>query len=1533
MTTRINDTKEFGTMKRIGVRLFLTGILLASLAACQEARDERSYVQTNVLRKDVLEGEWFYSRWVQEHTFESSYFTFKGDSTWDYGTSSMARVRFIIDENYLVAVRTYEVVANGTMPPADTGFIGEPLAAFPIEKHFDIQRQYNPSTGEVSIVTDENSRDRMWWEREYMRVDWTTNNVLGYYWASLDAYQAFGYVEREPAAWLCDEGSDCPASWQVEVATAECPDTCRDVMRVPAGMEGDFAQTVRQCGIDMGATQDQLDALTPAAGGPLTWADLAPYWTRECEVIDDVVDNPTTGETPPYYLSFVTQEVWSPAMGYYGFVCAFQIGVPCTSFRVAVRNTFLRSGPVPDYEPINVNNTLYDRFGIIRLAQQVYIRGNLPDEEEGITRDYGITDALNYWGARHDLWANDLEVGPDGRRMPGKYRPMGRRAVRPITYTLSKHFPPYLVEPSMRAAWQWNETLMGVVRQVRNQPLPSEGGAPWACQLVHPTCPAGNPQCDPHDISEFGGRLDQWDESAYQHRMEGPECALRLQANPCDVDPDQPCAEIGDIRHHFWALIDTPGAYFAGVSLPIQDMRNGRLVSANVNITQESIEDVPTSIFFQMGLFAPEDLTHVDWQRWILTEDQLMSAEYKRDYFANLGLVEHPHLAAPYGPVATEQGGATTLFNPMLMVPPAEMDAARTVIDRLEEKAERLRGMEGRAMTLSNRVGNLAGSQFERNVMDVMDTLNEYGDSLPRYHNSLPNHLRPTDEQVLDAVSPFRTSFADRIKARRDAVNQLADARHCFLPLEGFEYVDDAGIVRFAREFGTYSPAQVALWIRWMVLKGVFVHEFGHSIGMEHNFGASADPSNYHREWYEIASRHPMPDFREYETCSTTPDPYTGDIVCGYTGEDLNEYWADVRAAKEARELDGIDYYQYSSVMDYAGDIFGYTADLGPYDTAYALFTYGLRREVYNGDPRSYPFRSDSVVPYAECASGTGGLRCTHECTVNTDGTVDCPWLRKLPFVYYIGGQTCETDNDCPFSRGKGNLYPGDAANGIPAQEDVVAQRCVENYRQRELDASAPPLPRICSNYDEDWRRFVSDRTVGGDKPFYGVMYKNCGNSRVDDISWCTMHDEGSSFREVVENKWQSFDRNYLLTHFRRYRNMWGGSSLWGTFDLFGKIYQHFWYRLWYEGGDFDLDEAPHYGYGAWDQLLSAGDALNFMASVIATPDVGSYRHDTVLNAYLPIGSEEMGIGDLDIEPGLGKYQWSRFEEGLEGYFRQARQGLIRNKLEAMMALVLREWGMTYGMDERYYFNFYDMYTTELNMLFGSLMLDNPSWYAPRMTGTPDAPRLAYPQLWQGFLCGGALFGGGYPNYCNPDPRTQFDPSIPSVASSNDILRNYAVAFALAEFPVFFDTSYEQQMYVALDGGGDYFEIQGCDPQAMQAADVTENDACVLYVSPRLHKTYVAAKVEPREPWSEEYVPLSYSSVSAELLHQMNVWTTLLDQLDDPATPSADLPEECRSADGREECQSRYRTRLQRDENLLISLIDMMHKYGISSWF
>ena len=53
---------------------------------------------------------------------------------------------------------------------------------FPIESHFDVQREYDSSTGEQSNVISENTSDRPWYERSYMRVKWDENPILDPWW-------------------------------------------------------------------------------------------------------------------------------------------------------------------------------------------------------------------------------------------------------------------------------------------------------------------------------------------------------------------------------------------------------------------------------------------------------------------------------------------------------------------------------------------------------------------------------------------------------------------------------------------------------------------------------------------------------------------------------------------------------------------------------------------------------------------------------------------------------------------------------------------------------------------------------------------------------------------------------------------------------------------------------------------------------------------------------------------------------------------------------------------------------------------------------------------------------------------------------------------------------------------------------------------------------------------------------------------------------------------------------------------------------
>ena len=111
------------------------------------------------------------------------------------------RVVFEVTEDYLYAYRSYGSLtdlaggaiegnqADGYLRPG-TNYFGSPLAAFPITSHFDVKRQYNASTGEQTNVIVEDGQDRPWYDREFMRVNWATNDIADFRFGGAAALQS-----------------------------------------------------------------------------------------------------------------------------------------------------------------------------------------------------------------------------------------------------------------------------------------------------------------------------------------------------------------------------------------------------------------------------------------------------------------------------------------------------------------------------------------------------------------------------------------------------------------------------------------------------------------------------------------------------------------------------------------------------------------------------------------------------------------------------------------------------------------------------------------------------------------------------------------------------------------------------------------------------------------------------------------------------------------------------------------------------------------------------------------------------------------------------------------------------------------------------------------------------------------------------------------------------------------------------------------------------------------------------------------------
>ncbi len=200
-----------GTPMHRALKIMLPALLaLTALAAgCAQDIGTVDRTQQNVSQKadllfnaDGTRKEWFMQSTTTEAPYASAY-SFVGMQ------GVMERGVFDIQEKVLYFYRVYSfVIGEGMETPRHdvdqrltnrdgTPYLvngnevwmdkNSPVAAYPIESHLDVIWEYNPNTGEKTNVLSENTSDRLWYQRESMRVGWG-NDLLP---SSVNAFQEF----------------------------------------------------------------------------------------------------------------------------------------------------------------------------------------------------------------------------------------------------------------------------------------------------------------------------------------------------------------------------------------------------------------------------------------------------------------------------------------------------------------------------------------------------------------------------------------------------------------------------------------------------------------------------------------------------------------------------------------------------------------------------------------------------------------------------------------------------------------------------------------------------------------------------------------------------------------------------------------------------------------------------------------------------------------------------------------------------------------------------------------------------------------------------------------------------------------------------------------------------------------------------------------------------------------------------------------------------------------------------------------------
>ena len=1498
-------TQTFGRGLSTSALAVFAALALA-LTGCSVSKPDVNRVQTNVVDKTVFDGEWWYATTIidvdtDEATVLSGggFAPFTGsmsmiDFGYDNGQSfTMARIRWVLDENFIYAYRAYELIDGGNDNGRSPEFRGQPLAAFAIQSHFDVRRDFNPVTGEEVNILLENSTDRRWYERQFVRVDWSTNLITPFY-ANYGPQiaQLFNVLQPEPV----------PFDFQ----TGAHGEMCGDAPCFPKTYEPQFTR------VSEDPTYRFRDEWPANAGNTI------------------------------HYMSFVNQEIWSP-----GATC-FSFGGLCSSAAVTVRSSFLRVPPNHEYASDTQSHQEFDRFGTFRSYQRTYVRGgedrvvvadHCSDDAEcgaggfcglsrtcegGLSRDYGETDFLAFYRPKHNLYSNslaDVTCGADwqcdnryndapagapgvGSRCDRAARrcttPVAMRGLRPVTYHLNAGFPAHLTRTAFQIVGDWNEAFMRGQRGAVGAAAIDATGVRIDAQSVDPTqycwqstdgtmkapeidadgkCdyqynpfqdPATTGVTNPYACHIVGPAdvahptaYEDYGADSFSYRFEGPECMFFLRANSCDATPGAACEELGDIRYQFFNYIEHGAVGFGGVSLPMMDPRSGELITSNANMAAESIESVATTA----SQFFPV-------LRGETPEDEFFTGEHLRGYFSRVGSNELP--------AALANSGTDGYSNSDPSRPSMPIDLHDGILDRFERMSpnfEQLHGMEGRALIHSDRMRNLAGTSVERRFAAAVGL--EAVDARVGMQNldpgmmGLPADSIATNPAIMDRTSPFRGNVIgaadrDRLRAEfnsRRNIDPRLDENAAIYNSSNWQY--------WANAFGTMGDAatrnkEASVRMQQAFLRGVMYHELGHSVGLRHNFAGSFDRNNYYDGYYNIARELPLPYYGDYDLAENG-----GNRDGELNGQELNAYQTALRAVRQARGVRGIGNTMSGSIMDYHGDLSDLSG-IGRYDIAATMWNYFNVKEAYTAEPEiSSPLR-------------------------NLDGLHESDVVGRTLLQVYRGGDSCTADTDCPNG-------PGRLSATAP-----FAQKCIKNPRYAPVPERCEMGDRncICSTFDEDFK----DYAAVGTPAVFPTKYLFCGDERTDDISWCNRFDAGESFQESVDNYRRTWEEGYPRAYYRNYRRGGArGRATYGAIQDAAKIYQHLFFRYFNEP-EFRSQNGP---LGVDDQYTACVDTMNWFAEIIALPDVGAYELDTAANIYRRVSDNPDAAGaDFGLRPGAGFHMWSAYQTGQNGFFRMERAGTFNDKIFAMYALALRDWNLSFTIDERYFINFYDLFPLEMTEFFGAYIQGNTRGFAPRVKMSAAGPTIQHLNWWRGNTgCG--------PTGVEPC-RGTIEATYPEPAldgTSTELLRDWATILSLAQFPVFYDTSFEQRLMIYKAGNGDGSDIPATRPDgtatcAFGAAGCTLPDY-ITYDSDALHTTFIAVVIRPRYDFNlpEEELGLNLLKRIRELQDQARVLEAI-------PTPTAAQVAQARA----------LRVQLASEDSFLEYLIEIQRSYGISSY-
>ncbi len=787
-------------MRRLlpALRLLVLAMLSFALGTgCSMERPPIGRVQANALAKTFFVGE------LRNAEDDPEFYMHVSVVDVMYGANSdglitsadgqaMTRVRWEITEKSLVARLRYELVQDTDKKGLKATPDGQIVAAFTIEKHFDIRTDYNPSTGEELNVIVENDTDKPWYDREYFRVDWSKNLVTDAY--SLDTLSQIGIlyaVEWEPLAYYVSDPShpDAPV-FSVDEGYF---DITNKVLAKPGVVDTEWGK-YPACWF--------VGALPEQSCNP-TELKLRTAFMRAKD--SDYEPSDWNGERMDLAGVF-TQDRFGFEKGY---------GVVDDKWhRFASRwDLFLKSHTAT---PCGTQATTPFQANLHR------------DDDHDGTED------------------ECAEVGHGSHCDEFRQRctiPLRERAIRTIPWFVNDGFPAELFEATRETLGAWDTAArvallagrLAECRRTKDTDCESKVGwpIPWSDDFVPPLV-ADQPTSIPNVFVLCHNPVALGDDVACGSLGTAPR--------------------LGDLRYNFITNIVEPQTMSPwGIMVDAEDPLSGEKISGSVNIwgarTDHAAAQLADLLMLTEGLLDPSAYVKgenvASWVKELqkggaaaragrpMSKEEL---DRHSQAFDPKSLTSYLSNIAP----STQANENPHLKHKRRLDALAKLGRLGPGNGALAERLRRMKGTALEAQLISPEMAQLAG--YDPTAPVTAETIRRASPLGPKN----PAMRRALKRQGLLARARNGSCRLDREDVEPDNLAGLAAKAKKLFGLPSKD--DPQGIATWRQK--------IYEWARIEYTKGVLAHELGHSMGLRHNFAASFDSLNYDAAYWQLRSKN-----------------------------------------------------------------------------------------------------------------------------------------------------------------------------------------------------------------------------------------------------------------------------------------------------------------------------------------------------------------------------------------------------------------------------------------------------------------------------------------------------------------------------------------------------------------------------------------------------------------------------------------------------------------------------------------------------